>query len=83
MSNALKKDVVLRTAETMSMETFADIVVNTVPHELMPEFIARLDALCACWDISIELIGHFKALELRLLNEGNTDIDLSPKEITL
>lgn len=43
--------------------------------------IVRLDLMCADWDVTEKLIAHFKALEIEMMKEGETDEPVKPKKI--
>lgn len=82
----LKKEpttVKIETSETLSLDELAFKIMDAVPIEDAPKFIALLEKKYESWWVSERLIKHFKQLEVDY-NEGFEPYereDLSPSSL--
>ena len=77
------KNIRLETTEFLTLEELVDKVSNTLPEDDIPKFIALLEESKEDWELTINLIRHFKALEEIAKKEvfEDEEVDWSPKRI--
>lgn len=68
------KKVFLQTEQMLTLEELAELISNTVEHDDVAKFIAILEKNYESWDVTIDLIRHFKSLEITYINEVQNDV---------
>lgn len=78
-----KNKVVIETAEIVTLEDLAARISHVVEHDDAAHFIALLESNYQSWEVTEQLIRHFKALEVMYNKEIDKDEreDLSPKSL--
>lgn len=78
-----KRPVYLQTTEKYTLYELAGKISEVVDHDDIAFFIATLEVFYESWEVTEDLIRHFKHLEVKYnqcLEEDDRD-DLSPKSL--
>lgn len=83
MTNKNEKRVHIQTVEETTLLDLADKISDIVDHDDIAYFIALLDKMYESWEVSEQLIKHFKSVELIYNSalEAEEKEDLSPKSL--
>lgn len=77
------RKVFFQTHEEFTLEEFAERVSQMVEHDDISVFIAMLEKMYESWEVTEDLIRHFKSLEIIYNKEFEEDEkeDLTPKSL--
>jgi hypothetical protein len=83
MSKILKKKVYVETVQQFTLEQLAGKISEIVDHDDVATFIALLEKSYESWEVTEDLIRHFKGLEIIYNSEFKEDERevLTPKSL--
>lgn len=84
MSNMNNRGFVWETTEEIPLNDLISEMIKQLDYDEIEKFIAKLEKDCEDWGVTNNLIQHFKALELEIIEALKPgDYDLTPKKIEL